>query len=214
MVSHRHFLTSHTTTWHPQNCAPEEFLDTSKVGSTARIFSTVSLKLANIWRMKWAHSKCWENIHTYTAVFLSLSLIFQQVKIEAEPWKVGSKKSRLPKTLFRRKCFIWVTLSYLWSLSVSLGSANIFMCSLYHSREFIFNLLPSVDLIVSKFGLTIQHGEVSKIAGWWEWIFFLLSNFHVTGSRLYYPILCFILNDFSTQSKTLLVSTIIIIEHI
>ena len=146
----------------------EEYPVTSKFRSVARIFSTVSLELVNIWRMKWAHSKCCENIHTYTDVFLSLSLIFQQVKIEAQPWKVGSKKITVAKNaLFRRNCFIWVTLSYLWSLSVSLGLADIFMCSLYHSREFIFNLLPSVDLIVSKFGLTIQHGQVGKIARWW-----------------------------------------------
>ena len=102
--------------------------------------------------------------------FLSLSLIFQQVKIEAQPWKVGSKKITVAKNaLFRRNCFIWVTLSYLRSLSVSLSLADIFMCSLYHSREFIFNLLPSVDLIVSKFGLTIQHGQVGKmVMAWWE----------------------------------------------
>ena len=77
----------------------------SKVGSVVRIFSTVSLKLANIWRMKWAHSKCWENIHTYTDVFLSLSLIFQQVKIEAEPWKVGSKKISVAKNIVSKEMF-------------------------------------------------------------------------------------------------------------
>ena len=103
LVSHRHFLTSHTTTWHPQSCAPEESWDTSKVESVVRNFSTVSLKLANIWRMKWAHSKCWENIHTYADVFLSLSLIFQQVKIEAEPWKVGSKKILVAKNIVSKE---------------------------------------------------------------------------------------------------------------